>query len=78
MKFWYPIIKPRINFIHEVWEESWFFFQAPVAYDPDVIKKRWKEDTPEKMKMLAEALEECEPFTAESVESVVKGIIARK
>ena len=71
-----PIIKPRINFIHEVWDESWFFFHAPDAYDPEVIKKRWKEDAPEKMQILALTLEKCEPFTAESVEAAVKGAIA--
>jgi glutamyl-tRNA synthetase len=71
-----PIIKPRINFIHDVWEESWFFFYAPEAYDPAVVKKRWKEDTPGKMEQLAEALETCEPFTTGSVETMVKGLIA--
>ena len=70
-----PIIKPRINFIHEVWEESWFFFKAPDSYDQAVVKKRWKEDTPGKMEALAGALEQCEPFTAESVESIVKTLI---
>jgi len=70
-----PIIKPRINFLHEVWDQSRFFFVAPDGYDEAVVKKRWKEDTPEKMKNLAEALESCEPFTVESVESVVKGAI---
>jgi glutamyl-tRNA synthetase len=70
-----PIIKPRINFIHEVWEESRIFFIAPVTYDAGVIKKRWKADTPEKMNLMAEALGRCEPFTVESVESCVKGVI---
>ena len=70
-----PIIKPRIDFFHEVWEESWIFFQAPDAYDPDMVKKRWKEDTPGKMELLAESLEKCEPFTAESVELFVKQVI---
>jgi glutamyl-tRNA synthetase len=70
-----PIIKPRIDFFHEVWEESWIFFQAPDAYDPDMVKKRWKEDTPGKMELLAESLEKCEPFTAESVEVFVKQVI---
>jgi glutamyl-tRNA synthetase len=70
-----PIIKPRINFIHEVWEQSWFFFKAPSSYDPGVISKRWKDDTPEKMNLLAGALQDCEPFTTESVESVVKDLI---
>ena len=70
-----PIIKPRIDFFHEVWEESWIFFQAPDAYDPDVVKKRWKEDTPGKMELLAESLEKCVPFTAESIELQVKQVI---
>ena len=73
-----PIIKPRVNFIHEVWEQSWFFFQQPTSYDPAVINKRWKEDTTLNMKMFAEVLGGCEPFTAESVESVVKGLISDK
>ncbi|MBE9518547.1 MAG: glutamate--tRNA ligase [Bacteroidetes bacterium] len=73
-----PIIKPRIDFLHEMWEESWFFFQSPDNYDPAVVKKRWKEDTPGKMEQLAEALEHCEPFTAESVETYVKELITSK
>jgi len=73
-----PIIKPRIDFLHEIWEESWFFFQSPDNYDPAVVKKRWKEDTPEKMEQLAEALEHCEPFTAESIETYVKELITSK
>ena len=70
-----PIIKPRIDFLHEMWEESWFFFKAPDSYDPGVVKKRWKEDTPGKMAQLAKALEHCEAFTAESVETCVKELI---
>lgn len=70
-----PIIKPRINFYHEVWDESWFFFKSPDSYDPAVVKKRWKEDTPLYMEQLAVALETCEPFTIENVESVVKQTI---
>jgi glutamyl-tRNA synthetase len=72
-----PIVKPRINFLHEVWDESWFFFQAPGTYDQNVVKKRWKEETPGHMEKLIELLEICEPFTAESVETVVKEAIAR-
>ncbi len=73
-----PIIKPRISFIHEVWEEAWFFFQRPTDYDADVVKKRWKEDTPGKMEELVRVLEQCEPFTADTVEFVVKETIQKK
>jgi len=71
-----PIIKPRINFIHEIWEESRIFFKGPEAYDPEVIKKRWKEDTPEKMQLLSAVLEKCDPFTVESLGTTVKAAIA--
>ncbi len=70
-----PIIKPKINFLYEVWDQAWFFVVAPDSYDEGMVKKRWKEDSPEKMKNLAEALKFCEPFTLESVETVVKGAI---
>lgn len=73
-----PILKPRISFIHEVWEEAWFFFQRPTDYDADVVKKRWKEDTPGKMEELALVLEQCEPFTADTIEFVVKETIQKK
>jgi glutamyl-tRNA synthetase len=66
------IIKPRIHFFHEIWEESWFFFQAPGSYDPEVVRKRWKEDTPVQMERLSVALERCAQFNVESVETVVK------
>jgi glutamyl-tRNA synthetase len=71
-----PIIKPRINFLHEVWDQSWFFFNAPSSYDPAVIKKRWKEQTPEQMSIVAERLEACKPFTPESIDSAVKEVIS--
>jgi glutamyl-tRNA synthetase len=70
-----PIIKPRINFVHEVWKESWFFFKAPEDYDEAVIKKRWKEDTPQQMELLAKHLEQCESFSAGYLESSVKEMI---
>jgi len=78
LKVLIPIIKPRITFMHEVWDQAWFFFRAPGSYDPSVVKKRWKADTREKMEQLATALESCEPFSAESVETLVKGLISDK
>ena len=73
-----PIIKPRINFVHELWEESWFFFKAPEVYDETVIRKRWKEDTPRKMELLAEHLERCESFSPGFLENHVKEMITDK
>jgi glutamyl-tRNA synthetase len=73
-----PLIKPRINFIHEIWEQSWFFFNPPAQYDEAVIKKRWKGDTPEQMEGLMGILEECKPFSPETLEEAVKDMIEEK
>jgi glutamyl-tRNA synthetase len=69
------LIRPRINFIHEFWNEAWFFFTPPAAYDPAVVKKRWKADTPSSMHALIGTLRQCDPFTAEHIGEKVKGLI---
>ena len=73
-----PLIQPRISFLHEIWEQSWFFFQAPDSYDPKVVSKRWKADTPGHMKLLLSKLESTDPFTMESIEFAVKSLVSEK
>lgn len=73
-----PLIKPRINFLQDIWEQSWFFFRAPETYDEQVVRKRWKPDTPEMMTGLMEVIQQCESFTSESLESAVKELIEKK
>jgi len=73
-----PLIKPRITFLHEVWDQAWFFFRAPEEYDEKVVKKRWKPDTPAMMNTLAETLEGCDPFLPSQIETAVKGLITEK
>jgi len=40
------LVKDRVNFVSEIWEQASFFFEAPYKYDETTIKKRWKENTP--------------------------------
>ncbi len=50
------LIKERVSFVNELWEQSKFFFVAPDTYDEQVIKKRWKEDTAQHLKSLADII----------------------
>jgi glutamyl-tRNA synthetase len=43
------LVKERCIFIKDIWGQSYFFFQTPMEYNPKVIKKRWKENTPQYM-----------------------------
>ncbi|MBU0489061.1 MAG: glutamate--tRNA ligase [Bacteroidetes bacterium] len=48
------LTRERVNFVHEIWQQSAFFFVAPAGYDQEVIKKRWKENTPELLRGVIE------------------------
>jgi glutamyl-tRNA synthetase len=66
------LVKQRVNFVSEIWDQSFFFFEAPSSYDEKMVKKRWKEDSPILMDSLMTILQSCEPFTAETIDALVK------
>jgi glutamyl-tRNA synthetase len=72
------LIKERANLIPDLWEQSYFFFKAPVNYDEKVIKKRWKEESPTQMEELAKVLENISDFSAHNQEEIVKAWIEEK
>ena len=72
------LVKERVSFVNEMWDQAYFFFKAPEEYDPKTVKKRWKEHTPQLMKELKELLQGIEPFTSEKTEETVKNWIAEK
>lgn len=56
------LVKERVHFIQDFWNQSSFLFQQPDSYNPDVIKKRWKEDTPNHLNAIADILTDSHPF----------------
>ena len=72
------LVKSRVNFVKELWEQSRFFFVAPETYAEKDIKKRWKEDTPSIMNELIEVLRGIEDFSSKPSEDIVIGWITEK
>ncbi|MEB8328260.1 glutamate--tRNA ligase [Flavobacteriaceae bacterium KMM 6897] len=66
------LIKERATFVKEFWKLGDYFFKAPTTYEPKVVKKQWKEDTPEILKELIAILDGIDDFSSENVENVVK------
>lgn len=62
------LLKERITFIHEIWDNSPYFFIAPTTYDKKAVKKRWKENTPEIIEKLSGYFESLEAFDPLSLE----------
>lgn len=52
------LVKDRVNFVPELWDQTNFFFEAPTEYDEKSLKKRWKDDSPQHMQELLTLLEE--------------------
>ena len=72
------MVKGRVNFVKDLWEQSRFFFVQPTEYDEKSVKKRWKEDTPALMSELIEVLKNIEDFSSASTEAIVLGWITDK
>lgn len=72
------LVKGRVNFVRELWDQTRFFFVAPTAYAEKDVKKRWSEDTPRIMNELIELLRGIEDFTSKPSEDIVIGWITEK
>ena len=69
------MVKERADFVSDFWDHSDFFFQAPVEYDQAIVKKRWKENTPEIMRELIRILDSTDNFKSEYLEEKIKSAI---
>jgi glutamyl-tRNA synthetase len=72
------LVKERVSFVKDLWEQTDFFFKAPETYDQEVIKKRWKDDSEHLLLELKSVLETINDFSATSTETVVKAWIEEK
>ena len=72
------LMKDRVNFVHELWPLCSFFFFAPQQYDEKTVAKRWKADSPQVMRELAEVLKGIEDFSVEGQEPVVMAWVNEK
>ncbi len=66
------LVKERVHFVHELWEQSDFFFKAPASYDPKAVKKRWKQSSYSQMTEMKVLLTDVDDFSSENTEAVVK------
>ncbi len=72
------LVKDRVNFVNEMWEQSSFFFEKPASYDAATVQKIWKEDVPAIMKEVVEILNNINEFSAHEVEDKIKTFIYDK
>ncbi|MFA5417581.1 MAG: glutamate--tRNA ligase [Bacteroidales bacterium] len=72
------LVKERVNFVSEIWDQVNFFFVAPETYDPQAVKKRWKTDSYQQMSELKTMLSGVSDFNAAHLEEVTKAWLEEK
>jgi glutamyl-tRNA synthetase len=72
------LVKDRVSFVSEIWNETDFFFKSPETYDKDAIKKRWKPETPAQLLELKDVLAGIDDFKSDAMENKVKSWIEAK
>ena len=65
------LVKSRVNFVGELWDQARFFFVRPEEYAEKDIRKRWKPETPDIMRALIEVLRGIDDFTSQNSEEIV-------
>ena len=65
------LIKDRLNFIPDFWEQAGYFFVAPTEYSAQDLKKRWKEGTGEKLRVILQMLQQDEVFDPQTAQERV-------
>jgi len=68
------LMQERLEFAHDLATEGAYFFQDPVAYDEQALKKRWKEDASGLVAAYADRLEALTPFSAEGAEEALRAL----
>ena len=72
------LVKGRVSFVSELWDQGKFFYVAPTAYAEKDIKKRWSAEMPAIMEELVAVLEGIADFTSKPSEDIVLAWIAAK
>ncbi len=72
------LVKGRINFVSDLWDNAAFFFKAPESYDPKAVKKRWSPEMPAIMTELIERLRQLNSWKSAEAEAEILQWIADK
>jgi glutamyl-tRNA synthetase len=72
------LMKPRVQFEHEIATKGAYLFQSPTQYDQSVIDKRWKDTSAAFFTSLVEAYKNAESFTAETSKAIFEEVAAQQ
>ncbi len=72
------LVKERVNFVSEIWAQSYFFFEAPKIFNEKALKDKWKENSSQLVAEVKEIICNTENFTAAHLKETVSNYILEK
>lgn len=70
------VMRDRVTFPQDFWEQGRFFFSPPEVYDRAVAAKRWNADAVKVLAAYSEALRNTEELTAEKAKATLEEVTA--
>lgn len=68
------IMKERVTFPQDFWEQGKFFFIAPTSYDESVVSKKWNDDVVKVLSAYKEALSKLTALDATSAKTTLEEV----
>ncbi|MBI1806345.1 MAG: glutamate--tRNA ligase [Ignavibacteria bacterium] len=65
-------MRERVSFVNDFIEKGSYFFEPPNEYDQEVVRKRWKAETPSQLKQLAEEFSKLTSPTKQDYEAALQ------
>lgn len=72
------VLKERVTFPQDFWQQAQLFFQAPASFDDQAVSKRWTPESTGVLKAFQEALPASANLTAEDAKSLFEQAAAAK
>lgn len=70
------VMKDRVTFPKDFWEQGKFFFSAPQTYDEQIITKKWNEDVMKVLSRFQAVVVDLNVISAESIKTTLDKVTA--
>lgn len=70
------VMKDRVTFPKDFWEQGRFFFSAPTTYDEQIVAKKWNEDVVKVLSQFQSAIADLQVVNAENIKARLDKVTA--
>ncbi|AXI24370.1 glutamate--tRNA ligase [Cardinium endosymbiont of Sogatella furcifera] len=68
------LVKDRVTFPKDFWQEGRFFFFDPMGYDAELIQKKWKQQTKEEVLAFSQRLTDLPAWDAHTIKQLLQTV----